>query len=180
MLKFIGAALWICAATIGAVYYSFQTSSQKAADPAAAPPPMLGGLDYLKTNVISVPLLRDSRIDGYFLTRLVYTVEPAKLAKLTVPADALIVDQVYTWLYGNPQIDFNTMKNFDPDAFRKGIQDSINARIGDTLIHEVIIEQIDFLSKDEIRNNAIRRKTVVHKMPTLGASEETRKAAGGH
>ncbi|TIW65480.1 MAG: hypothetical protein E5V56_07015, partial [Mesorhizobium sp.] len=122
------------------------------------PKPMLGGLDYVKTDIISVPLIRDARIDGYFLTKLVYTVEPEQIKKLSIPADALITDQVYSYLYANPQVDFTKKDTIDLDAFRKSIQDSINARVGVELVHEVLIDQVNFLSKDEIRDNAIRRR----------------------
>ena len=125
---------------------------------APAAPPLLGGLDYIKTEIVSVPVLKDARIDGYFLTRLVYTVEPEKIARLSVPAEALIVDQVYSYIFGNPQLDFVNHETLDLDAFRAGIRDSINKRVGDDLVHEVLIEQVDFLSKDEIRDNTIRRK----------------------
>ena len=156
VIKFIAAAIWICAVTIGAVFYSFQTASAKLDAP--APPPLLGGLDYIKTEIVSVPVLKDGRVDGYFLTRLVYTVEPEKMAKLSVPAEALIIDQVYSYVFGNPQLDFVNHETLDLDAFRAGIRESINKRVGEDLIHEVLIEQVDFLSKDEIRDNTIRRK----------------------
>lgn len=156
MIKFVAAALWICAVTLGAVFYSFQAASQRGA--AEPPKPMLGGLDYVKTDIISVPLIRDARIDGYFLTKLVYTVEPEQIKKLSIPADALITDQVYSYLYANPQVDFTKKDTIDLDAFRKSIQDSINARVGVELVHEVLIDQVNFLSKDEIRDNAIRRR----------------------
>ena len=55
MIKFIAAAIWICAATLGAVFYSFQMSAAKPATEEAAKP-LLGGLDYVKTDVISVPV----------------------------------------------------------------------------------------------------------------------------
>ena len=122
------------------------------------PPPLLGGLDYVKTDIISVPVMRDGRIDGYFLTRLVYTVEPKELAKLSVPAEALITDEVYSYVYGNPELDFANHETLDLDVFRAGVRDSINKRVGEDLIHEVLIEQVDFLSKEEIRDNTIRRK----------------------
>lgn len=156
LIKFIVSAVWICAVTIGAVFYSFQ-SANTASDP-EAPTALMGGLDYVKTEIISVPLLRDSRIEGYFLTRLVYTVEPEMMAKLSVPAESLMVDEVYTYLYSNPQIDFSKAESIDLDAFRAAIRDRINLRAETKLVHEVLIEQIDFLSKDEIRDNTIRRK----------------------
>ncbi len=117
MIKFIAATVWICAATLGAVFYSFQIAGSHGVG--EKPKPMLGGLDYVKTDIISVPLVRDARIDGYFLTKLVYTVEPEQIKKLSIPAEALITDQVYSYLYANPQIDFTRKETVDLDAFRR-------------------------------------------------------------
>ncbi|TGP23777.1 MULTISPECIES: hypothetical protein [unclassified Mesorhizobium] len=156
MIKFIAAALWICAATLGAVFYSFQAAGERGVG--EPPKPMLGGLDYVKTDIISVPLVRDAKIDGYFLTKLVYTVEPDQMKKLSIPAPAIITDQVYSYLYSNPQIDFTKKETIDLDAFRKAIRDTVNARVGVELVHDVLIDQVNFLSKDEIRDNAIRRR----------------------
>ncbi|CAM5464325.1 hypothetical protein ATER59S_03043 [Aquamicrobium terrae] len=155
MVKFIVAALWICAVTIGAVFYSFQAAGERKDE---APKPLLGGLDYVSTSMISVPLIRDSAIQGYFLTKLVYTVEPAELAKLSVPAPALITDEVYSYLYAHPQIDLDGKTPLDLDAFRNSVRDAINARVGSTFVHEVLVEQMSYLSQDEIRDNAIRRR----------------------
>jgi len=156
MIKFIAAALWICAVTLGAVFYSFQAAGERGVG--ETPKPMLGGLDYVKTDMISVPLLRNGIIDGYFLTKLVYTVEPAEIKKLSIPAQALMTDQVYSYLYANPQIDFTKKESIDLDACRKSIRDTINTRVGVELVHEVLIDQVNFLSKDEIRDNALRRR----------------------
>lgn len=156
MIKFIAAVLWIVVVTLGAVFYSFQAAANR--PPVAAASPLLGGVDYVKTDVISVPFVKGERIRGYFLARLIYTVEPKQAAKMSVPLDALIIDQVYTYLYGNPQIDFAELDTLDLDAFRNGIRDSINARVGDKLVHEVLVEQIDFLTPDDIRDNAARQR----------------------
>lgn len=156
MIKFVAAALWICMATAAAVVYSFETDTPHEAQ--ASAPAFEGGLDYVKTDVISVPVLTDGVIEGYFLARLVFTAEPSRLKSLSVPAQTLIVDQVYSYLYGNPQADFTRVKTLDLDAFRRGIRDSINQRVGLNLIHDVLVEQVDFLSKQEIRDNALRRR----------------------
>jgi hypothetical protein len=156
VIKFVAAAIWICAVTIGAMVYSFQSASAKMDAP--APPPLLGGLDYVKTDIVSVPVLHEGQVRGYFLTRLVYTVKPEKMAKLSVPAEALIVDQVYSYVYGNPDLDFINHDRLDLDIFRAGIRSKINEKVGEELIHEVLVEQVDFLSKDEIRDNTIRRR----------------------
>jgi hypothetical protein len=170
MIKFIAAGIWISAVTVAATWFSQQMGQEPPADPNAEPS-MLGGLDYVKTEVISVPVLSDQYIKGYFLTRLVYTIEPEKLKLLTVPLEPLLTDEVYSYLYGNPQIDFTVAKSVSLDDFRNGIKDKVNKRVGDTLVHDVIIEQIDFLSKDEIRDNAIRRRQAEMKTPTFGAKK---------
>lgn len=155
MFRFAAAALWICAVTVGAVFYSFQTSAERDGEP---PRPLLGGLDYVSTDMISVPLIKESAIQGYFLTKLVYTADPAELAKLSVPAPALITDEVYSFLYANPQIDFSQQKTIDLDNFRKSVRDAINARVGSNLINEVLIDQLSYLSQEDIRDNAIKRR----------------------
>jgi len=156
MFKFILAAVWISVATLGAVFYSFQVSQARSrAEPI---PAFFGGLDYVRSSIMSVPVVKDGRVDGYFLARLVYTVEPAKLKALSLPAEILLTDQLHSYLYGNPQIDFSNRESVDLDALRNGIRDSINARVGEKLVHEVLVEQIDYLSKDDIREHAIRRR----------------------
>jgi hypothetical protein len=155
MIKFVMAALWIAAVTVGSVYYSFNIQQ---GTPEKPEPGFFGGLDYIRTEMISVPLLRDRKVQGYFLARLVYTVEPAKLKKLSLPAETLLMDQVYSYLYANPEVDFSNRANLDLDALRAGIRDSVNARLGDKLVHEVLIEQLDFLTREDIRDNTSRRR----------------------
>lgn len=156
MIKFVVAALWISAATVGAVFYSFQNSGR--ADGAQAAPAMFGGLNYVKTDLITVPVVRNATVEGYFIARLVFTAEPAKLNRLSAPPSALFADEVYSYLYSNPHFDFSNRTTLNLDSFRAGIRDSINQRVGDKLIHEVLIEQVDFLTKDDIRDHAKRRR----------------------
>jgi hypothetical protein len=172
LIKFVAAAIWICVVTIGAVVYSFQTSGANAD---AKGPALFGGLDYVKTDVISVPILRNSRVDGYFLARLVYVVDPAKLKLLTVPVEAILVDEVYSYLYSNPQLDFSAKETLDLKIFRAGIRDAINARVQDALIDDILVEQIDFLSKDDIRDNSVRRRT-----KAIEAEKKAASAAPAH
>jgi hypothetical protein len=112
-------------------------------------------------------VLTDDGIVGYFLAKLVYTVEPEKLKKLSAPADTLLADELYTYLFSNPNINFTEVKTLDIEAFRNSVREAINKRVGDELVHDVMIEQIDFLSKEEIRNNSMQRRAKT-KIPTLG------------
>lgn len=156
MIKFIVAALWILGVTIGTIFFSYSASGEK--HDSVAESPFLGELEYMKTDMLSVPVVKGGEVVGYFLSRFVYAIEPEKLKKLSLPADTLLVDQLYTYLFSNPQIDFADPAGLDVAAMRTELRDSINERVGADLVHEVLIEQIDYLTKEQIRDNALRRR----------------------
>lgn len=156
MIKFVLAAIWICAVSVGAVLYSFQSSQARSTS--APPPAFFGGLDHISTDLVSVPLVKNGTVEGYFLTRLSYSIDSQQLKTLTVPVNAVLVDEIYSYLYANPQIDYSKSGAFDIGAFRDGLRESINERVGSKLIHDVFIEQADYLTKSEIRSNTAPRR----------------------
>lgn len=159
MIKFIAAALWLCAVAVGTVLWSAKAPPAEAAAGEAGAGSFLSKLEEIKMEIISVPVLRDDHIAGYFLARLVYTADEEEVKKLPVSPDTLLTDQFYTYLFGNPEIDFTDKAHFDIDAFRNSLRESVNKRVGAPVIHDVLVQQLDFLSKDEIRDNVVRRRT---------------------
>ena len=157
MVKFIIAALWIVGVTVGSIFFAFSCTGEKPAEPEKAAP-YFGGLDYVKTDVISVPIVHSGQVAGYFLARFIYTAEPARIAQMTVPMEALITDEVFTYVYSHPLFDFEKGDRIDSDSFRNGLRDSLNKRLGEKFVHEVLMEQVDYLSKQEIRDNAMKRR----------------------
>lgn len=181
MIKFALAAVWICVATLGAVVFAFQSAGAKVDTTVDTGPSMMGGLDYVKTEVMSVPIIRQGEVIGYFLSRLVYTVDPEDMKKLTVPADALITDAVYSYIYSSPEVDFTRTDRLDLDAFRAQMREAINARVKHDLIQDVLVEQVDYLTKAEIRDNAVkRRKKETPRPAPEPAAEGHAPAAEGH
>lgn len=174
MIKFIGAAVWVCLATLAAVYFSFQMSGKKpetAADAAAA---LISRTETVKTEVMSVPLIRDGSVAGYFLARLVFEVSSEEMKKLTLPADTLISDELYSYIYGAPELDFTKVSRLDLEAFRNGLRDGINKGLKMELVKDVLVEQIDYLTKDDIREAALKRHTAPQK------KEPEKPKADGH
>ncbi|MET0169740.1 MAG: hypothetical protein ABW191_05110 [Aliihoeflea sp.] len=156
MLKLAAAAIWIAAATAGSVFYAFQQASTVEAAAPAGEPTAFGGLDYVRLNVVSVPQMKNGEVSGYFLARLVFTAPAERLKQLVVPADAMLTDAVYSKLYADPSIDFSRVDTLDLPAFRAGLRDAVNEKIGENLVTEVLIEQVDFLSKADIRRASFR------------------------
>ena len=151
MIKLLATGVWICAVALGSVYFSVQVTNKK--EVVEPDPAMFGGLETIRGEVTSIPVISSGAVQGYFLTRLSYTVDPLKTEKLSVPVNELITDALYSALVGEPVIDFPDIERFDLEAFKTLIRDSLNERVGEELFHDVIIEQIDFLSKEDIRSN---------------------------
>ncbi|MEM5471564.1 hypothetical protein WNZ14_07485 [Hoeflea sp. AS60] len=151
MIKMLGTGVWICVVALASVYFSVQVSNKK--EVVEPDPAMFGGLETIRGEVTSIPVISGGAVQGYFLTRLSYTVDPLKAAKLSIPVNELITDSLYTALVGEPVIDFPDMERFDLDAFKAHILTTLNERVGEELFQDVIVEQIDFLSKEDIRSN---------------------------
>ncbi len=151
MIKLVGTGIWVCIVTLASVYFSVQTANKKPETETV--PAFLGGLETVRGEIISVPILRGGGVEGYFLTRLSFTADPKYLSKLTVPASQLVTDALYTELVGNTTIDFSHLDQFDIPTFKENVKVALNKRIGEEVFHDVVIEQIDFLSKADIRSN---------------------------
>ena len=157
MIKFIAAAIWICAVTIGAVFYSFQTASAKLDAP--APPPLLGGLDYIKTEIVSVPVLHEGQHQRLFP-------DPPRLhGRAGEDGEAVGAGRsadrrpgLFLYLRQSATSTSSTTRRSTSTRSAPESASKINEKVGEDLVHEVLVEQVDFLSKDEIRDNTIRRR----------------------
>lgn len=170
MIRFLIAAIWICAVTAGAVIFSYG-SAETATNPDAVV--SKGAQETSKTEIMSVPVVRNGRVNGYFLGRFSYVVDKAAKDALPIPVDTLLLDQLHTYLFDNPQIDFEHTGTIDLDAMRNGLKESINARTNSQLVAEVLIEQIDYLSRGDIRNQRSDRMMRDAPRHSRGGSEPT-------
>lgn len=159
MLKLIITGVWVCIVTLGSVYLSIQMSkAPEKPDPEAARKAVQ---ELVRGEVTTFPVISEGKVQGYFLTRTSYIVDKTKLAEITLPIPELITDELYTALVGNRVIKIGSSRNFDLDAFRKTIKETLNARLEADVIQDIIVEQIDYLSKDDIRSNIAQKQMTI-------------------
>lgn len=152
MVKVVLIGLWVCVVTLGASYGAVMWQADSPVDPKADE--FFGGLDYVKTEPISVPLLADGEIKGYIIARFVFTMDGATLRKLSVPPSIFIIDEAYRAIYASGQkIDFKNLDKYDVDQLIVQIRTNVNERFKSDLVKEVLVEQLNYLSRDEVRNN---------------------------
>jgi flagellar basal body-associated protein FliL len=180
MLKIVLIGLWICIVSIGGVYLSVRMS-EASATAAAAPPPVLPAT-IVRGNPISLPVINNGVVEGYFLGRISLSVDSEKSKKVLLPMDVVLTDSLFTLLMGDKMIDLKNVGAFDPESFRTKIKDGINAKLGDAVVANVMIEQLDYMSKDTIKiNNARKGNNPVPAQKIIeGVVVETPAAAASH
>jgi hypothetical protein len=147
MGKLIITGIWVCIVTLASVYFSIQMASKPVETTPVEDKPEL---ETINGEMVSFPILDDGRVRGYFLTRLTYEVDKAKVAASPVPLADVITDVLYTELVGNKAINLTDNRDFNLDEFRKTIIETVNKKMGEGLVVSVLVQQLDYLTKQDI------------------------------
>ncbi|MCX8996135.1 hypothetical protein NOF55_17065 [Rhizobiaceae bacterium BDR2-2] len=156
MLKLLLTGIWVCLVTLGAVWFSI---GQATAPVQGDTGPRID-TELLRGETTTIPLIADGSVQGYFLSRVSLIVDKAKIGETKLPMKELVTDSLFTLLVGNPVVDVAHVERFDLAAFKSRIKDGLNDRFGDGIVSDVLVEQLDYLSKDDIRINTNAQRSV--------------------
>lgn len=154
MLKLVLTGVWVCAITLASVYFSVYLATAPAP---AETTTRQSALELVKGETITVPIIGDGAVTGYFLGRLSFMMNKDMVKNVTLPLTELTTDELFTLLVGNRMIDIANIKSFDPQAFRDAVRKNMNERLGGEYVADVMIDQLDYLSKEDVKENASAR-----------------------
>jgi hypothetical protein len=153
MFKILIAGAWAIMVALGASYamVSMQSgaAAAAAADPAKKAP--LEGLESHKIDPLSVPMIRDGKIDGYVLAKLAFTADAKAFGQMSVDPIAFVTDEAFREIYSNGQIDFSRMEKYDLDRLTGSIKTAVNQRLGTELVHDVLVQEINYVDKASLK-----------------------------
>ena len=155
MLRYLFIGVWAILVAIGGVYGGLIWSSNNVQT--AKEDEFFPGLDYVKTAPITIPIVRDNQVQGYVLAQLVYTVDAHQKQSLPIPLDVFLLDEAFRTIYGSTTIDFEKLEKYDLTEFTEGILKNVNSRFKSKLVHDVLIEQLNFITLDMVRNKLVQR-----------------------
>jgi hypothetical protein len=101
--------------------------------------------------MISVPVIADGAVQGYVVAQFVLAVDTKELKRLSVPPEPLFLDEAFKTIYAGETIDFRRFRKQDLPALGKRILAGANKRYGAHLIQEVLIQELNYVPKDEAR-----------------------------
>lgn len=178
MVKLVLTGLWVCAVTLAAVYFSVHLATAPASDPNAGKE---AATELVKGETITVPIIANGEVTGYFLGRVSFMMNKDLVKDIKLPLTEMTTDELFTLLVGNKMIDIARVSSFDLGAFRDQIKKNMNERLGGDYVADVLVEQLDYLSKEEVRDtNSGGAKKTVTPVKIVPGGEAQPAAAGGH
>jgi hypothetical protein len=149
MIKLILSGLWVCLVTLASTYGAVSWHTGKASK--AETQKLFGGLESVKTRMISVPIVADGAIHGYVMAQFVFTVDTNVMKRLSVKPDVFLLDEAFKVIYGGQSIDFRHFKKQDLPGLSRQIADNVNKRLGVALIDDVLVQEMNYIAKENVR-----------------------------
>jgi hypothetical protein len=154
MLKVLLVGIWACLATLGGVYLSaYLAQPASTADNQDA----VVAATIVRGSAISLPVINGGAVEGYFLGKISLAVDSDKVKSVALPLDAVLTDELFSLLMGSKLIDLKRLDSFDPQALRTRIKEGMNGKLGGEVVRDVLVEQLDYMSKETVAINSARR-----------------------
>ncbi|PYE87673.1 hypothetical protein [Phyllobacterium leguminum] len=149
MIRIVLIGLWICAVALGTLFFTVKSHMPASGD-AGEKASYLGGIDYATTDVFSVPIMTDGSVAGYIIAQLIYTVDIKMKARITVPLEYFVKDEIFRQFYGSYS-DTKQVEKVDFERVRKSAIDGINRHFPEPVVRDLLVEQFTFMPSSEIR-----------------------------
>jgi hypothetical protein len=149
MIRLFMTGAWVCVITLAAAYGISQWVAS--GGKLIVRKDYLEGLEYEKTRMINVPMITDGAVQGYISAQFVFTVDAKTVRQLSVPPDPFVVHEAFRRIYSEERIDFKNMKKQDLVPLLKAIKQDVNERMQANIVQDVLIEEFNYISKDDLR-----------------------------
>ena len=143
-MKTFAIGLWVLVVALGTTYAMVSLGGPKSPGEAATPV-----LQLEKTRVINVPMIAGGKVRGFIVAQFGYTIETAKAKALSVPPDAFLLDEAFRAIYTDAKLDFLHLEKYDINGFTARLVAATNARLGSAIVHDVLIQDFTFISREE-------------------------------
>ena len=156
MFKALFIGVWVIGLLSGSVYFFGSSKSENNAE-AGTVAAYFGGLEYIEIGSLNITIIRDNEIKGYLILDPVITIKKVDLEKFSVPLEFLLKDMIITTMHEKNNLDVYRLDKFDVSMFQAKLLEDLNKKLGSETVQDILIQQIDFVSKEDIRDLNLRR-----------------------
>jgi hypothetical protein len=153
VLKLVGIGVWVILVTAGATYGSVYLVKSGGSEAPEVEQDL--GVEELKSEMTSVPVLRNGEIVGYLILQLSFGADRRLLEERKLDPRPFMVDAAFRVIFGRTDVDFRRLRSKDLDELTAAIAKEANQRIGSELVRHVLLQQVNFVKREDIRTNWI-------------------------
>jgi flagellar basal body-associated protein FliL len=155
VIKTLLIGLWVCMVSLGSSYFFIHMQSKNAAhDPTEEE---AAAIEFIKTDMVSVPIIKTGKVQGYLVTQLSFAVNAVETTKLSFEPTPYLIDIAYRILYENSVVDFSHLQPQDLVSLTKKITAAANAKLGAEVVKDVLLNEINYVPRDEVRTNWVKK-----------------------
>lgn len=110
----------------------------------------------VKLDPVSVPVVRDGKIQGYVLGRISFSTVAAEASKNKEALLLYVNEAIFTSIYEEETLDFTSLKPIGVEALVGRVVEKANARIGRNAIIQVFVENMNFLAHEAVRCQQVK------------------------
>lgn len=147
MIRALLLAVITCLSTIGGLYGAM---TWKATAKAANTDGEHGKLQMMKTRMVSVPLLSNSEVIGYVVTRLQFVADMDLVKLSTVQPEVFVADEAFREIYEKAPEDMKSGRKKLLNELAASVAAGANKRMGRDVVKDVMIDSWAFLSKQDM------------------------------
>jgi hypothetical protein len=151
VIKLIFVALWACAITLISSWAVVSWKTASATEKTAELEKFSGGLEHVKTRMISVPVIAGGAVQGYVVAQFAFNVDAKLMKRLSIKPDVILLDEAFKTIYAGEGIDFGNLKKQDLPNLLSTIGSNVNQRFGMPVVADVLIQELNYLPKAETR-----------------------------
>jgi hypothetical protein len=100
-------------------------------------------------------MIRGGEIIGYLIIQLSFQADRRVLAEKKLEPLPYINDAAFRAIFSSTDVDFRRLRGSDLDKLTAAIMKEANNRIGADVVRQVLIQQLNFVPKEDIRTNWI-------------------------
>jgi hypothetical protein len=157
MIKTLLVGLWVCMVALGSSYFFIQMNNSSAARLPSEEE--VAAIDFIRTDMVSVPIIREGKVQGYLVAQLSFAVNKVESTKLGFEPTPYLVDVAYRTLYDNSAVDFAKLRPQDLTTLSKKISEGANQKLGREVVKDVLMNEINYVPRDEVRTNWVKKKS---------------------
>ena len=114
-------------------------------------------VDFIKSDMISVPVIRAGKVQGYVVAQFTFAVDTAETARLGIVPNPFLFDAAFRCLYENQTTDFSNLRQQDLTELVKQVIERANTKFGAVITKDVLLTDINYVSRDEVRTNWVKK-----------------------